>query len=126
MVAGRGRRGRPVDVSEEGGARYRHVGNEGVQSAMRLQRPFDLELAYTQAMMACLLLHPAPQRLCMIGLGGGSIAKFVHRHLPEIQTHVIELNPRVIAAARTMFGLPRDDARLKVEIGDGAVFVGTA
>src|ERR1700691_3480955 len=117
MVAGRGRRGGHVDVSEEGGVRYLHLGNDAVQSAMRLKRPFALELAYTRAMMACLLLHPAPRRLCMIGLGGGSIAKFVHRHLPEIQTHVIELNPRVIGVARTMFGLPVDDARLNVELG---------
>jgi spermidine synthase len=122
----RGRRGGHVGVSEDGGVRYLHLGNDAVQSAMRLKRPYALELAYTRAMMACLLLHPAPQRLCMIGLGGGSIAKFVHRHLPEIQTHVIELNPRVIGVARTMFGLPVDDTRLKVELGDGAVFVGTA
>jgi spermidine synthase len=126
MSIRKSRHGGRVGVSEEGGVRYLHLGNDAVQSAMRISRPFDLELAYTRAMMACLLLHPGPQRLCMIGLGGGSIAKFVHRHLPSIQTHVIELNPRVVAAARTMFGLPRNDTRLKVELGDGAVFVGTA
>jgi spermidine synthase len=125
MRASKGRRGGHVGVSDDDGVRYLHLGNDAVQSAMRIKRPFDLELAYTRAMMACLLLHPAPRHLCMIGLGGGSIAKFVHRFLPEIQTHVIELNPRVIAAARTMFGLPMDDARLQVELGDGAEIVGT-
>jgi len=120
------RRGGHVGVSETGGVRYLHLGNDAVQSAMRLKRPYDLELAYTQAMTVCLLLHPAPRRLCMIGLGGGSIAKFVHRFLPEIQTHVIEVNPRVIVVAHNMFGLPKDDARLRVELGEGAAFVATA
>lgn len=125
MRSNRGRRGGHVDVSEVRGVRYLHLGNDAVQSAMRLKRPFDLELGYTRAMMACLLLHPAPLRLCMIGLGGGSIAKFVHRFIPDIQTQVIELNPRVVAVARTLFGLPMNDARLQVDLGDGAAFVGT-
>jgi spermidine synthase len=46
--------------------------------------------------------------------------------LPTLQSHVIELNPRVIGAARTYFGLPPDDDRLKVEVGDGAEFMCTA
>jgi spermidine synthase len=33
---------------------------------------------------------------------------------------VVELDPRVLAAARTHFALPPDDARLAVELGDGA------
>jgi spermidine synthase len=123
VAARKNRFGGRVEVSEENGVRYLHLGNDAVQSAMRIGRPYALELAYTRAMMACLLLHPAPQRLCMIGLGGGSIAKFAHRYLPALQTHVIELNPRVIGAARAFFGLPANDDRLKVEVGDGAEFV---
>jgi spermidine synthase len=33
---------------------------------------------------------------------------------------VIELDARVVAAARTQFSLPPDDARLEVQVGDGA------
>jgi spermidine synthase len=120
------RRGGRVEVSEEGGVRYLHLGNDAVQSAMRLARPVDLELAYTRAMMACLLLHPGPREFCMIGLGGGSIATFIHRNLPDARIRVVELNREVIAVARSMFGLPQDDARLTVEAGDGALFVASA
>ena len=120
------RGGGRVEVSEERGVRYLHLGNEAVQSAMRIARPFDLELAYTRAMMAGLMLHSNPNSLCMIGLGGGSIAKFVHRRLPRMRVHVVEINPDVIAVARNMFGLPPDDVRLRVELADGARFVATA
>ena len=77
-------------VSEERGVRHLHVGGEAIQSAMRLEDPFALELDYTRCMMAFLLFHAAPRRALMIGLGGGSLAKFFHRRLPALRTRVVE------------------------------------
>jgi spermidine synthase len=114
------RRRRPaLVVSEARGVRQLHVGGEAIQSAMRLEDPWALELDYTRCMMAFLLFHPEPRRAFMIGLGGGSLAKFLHRCFPALRTHVLEQDERVIAAARSLFHLPADDARLKVEHGDG-------
>ena len=106
-------------VSEERGVRHLHVGGEAIQSAMRLEDPFALELDYTRCMMAFLLFHAAPRRALMIGLGGGSLAKFFHRHLHGLRTHVVEYDERVIATARALFQVPPDDARLAIEHGDG-------
>ena len=100
--------------------RHLHVGGEAIQSAMRLEDPYALELDYTRCMMAFLLFHPEPRRALMIGLGGGSLAKFFHRRLPRLRTHVVEYDERVIATARALFHVPADDARLRIEHGDGA------
>ncbi len=97
-----------------------HVGGEAIQSAMRLGDPFALALDYTRCMMAFLLFHPEPQQALMIGLGGGSLPKFFHKHLKKTAVRVIELDARVVAAARAQFSLPPDDARLVVQVGDGA------
>ena len=109
----------PLVVSEERGVRHLHVGGQAIQSAMRLEDPYALELDYTRCMMAFLLFHPAPRRALMIGLGGGSLAKFFHCRLEGLRTRVIEYDERVIAAARSLFHVPADDARLSVEHGDG-------
>ena len=109
----------PLVVSEERGVRHLHVGGEAIQSAMRLEDPFLLELDYTRCMMAFLLFHPDPRRCLMIGLGGGSIAKFFHRRLPALRTHCVEYDDRVIETARALFHVPRNDARLRIEHGDG-------
>lgn len=98
---------------------------EDVQSRMQLRRPDALDLSYTRTMMGFLLFQPAPRRLAMIGLGGGSIAKFCHRHLPRTRIDVIEINPRVIAL-RDEFQVPPDDARFRVIEADGAAFVAEA
>jgi len=108
-----------LTVSEERGVRHLHVGGEAIQSAMRLEDPYALELDYTRCMMAFLLFHPQPRRALMIGLGGGSLAKFFHRRLAGLRTHVVEYDERVIATARALFHVPDDDARLRIEHGDG-------
>jgi spermidine synthase len=96
-----------------------------VQSAMRLTTPNDLELAYTQYMMGFLLFHRTPQDILMIGLGGGSLAKFVYHRLPLTRTVVIEINPRVVALARSYFFVPDDEDRFQVRITEGSEYVGS-
>ena len=109
-----------LTVSEERGVRTLHVGGEAIQSSMRLSDPFALELDYTRCMMSFLLFHPRPRRALKIGLGGGSLVKFFWQRLPGLRTRVVELDERVVRVAREQFHLPADDARLTVEVGDGA------
>ncbi len=113
----------PVEISERNDTRFLHLGGPAVQSAMRLKDPYALELEYTRAMMAFLLFVPDPSDIALIGLGGGSIAKYIHRHLPQSHLTALEINPEVIAAAHAYFMLPPNDARLTVIAGDGAAFV---
>jgi spermidine synthase len=109
-----------IAVSDSRGMRTLHVGGEAIQSSMRLDAPFALALDYTRCMMAFLLFHPTPREALMIGLGGGSLAKFFHRNLRSTRVRVVELDERIVAVSRAQFALPHDDARLAVEIGDGA------
>jgi spermidine synthase len=108
-----------VQISEKQGVRFLHLGGPAVQSAMRLRDPWALELEYTRAMMACLLFCPAPRDMALIGLGGGSLAKFIHRHLPDTRLTALEVNGEVVDAARAFFLLPPDDERLSVRVVDG-------
>src|SRR5688572_25682177 len=110
----------PVAVSDARGVRTLHVGGEAIQSAMRIDDPFALALDYTRCMMGFLLFHPEPREALMIGLGGGSLAKFFHRRLHATRVRVVELDRRIVQTARAHFALPSDDERLTVEIGDGA------
>ncbi len=121
------RRRRPghtaVEISERNGVRYLHLGGPAVQSAMRIKDPYALELEYTRAMLAFLLFKQDPGDIALIGLGGGSLAKYIHRHLPNSHLTALEISPEVVAAARSYFLLPQDDERLTVRTGDGAAYV---
>jgi spermidine synthase len=93
-----------------------------LQSRMRLEKPDSLDVEYTRAMMGFLLFSAQPASIAMIGLGGGSLAKFCHRHLPNSRITVAEINPHVIAL-RDEFCVPPDDKRFRVLRADGAKFV---
>jgi spermidine synthase len=93
-----------------------------IQSRMRIKDPHALDLDYTRTMMGFLLFKPEPVHIAMIGLGGGSLAKFCHRHLPRSRVQVVEINPHVIAL-RDEFHVPPNDGRFTVVQGDGAQFV---
>jgi spermidine synthase len=112
-----------IEVSEQAGVRYLHFGSEWIQGAMRLSRPNALELAYTRDFMAALLLRPEAKRFLLIGLGAGSIAKFIYFFIPESHLTVVEINPRVLHVAREFFTLPEDNNRLDMVIDDGARYV---
>jgi spermidine synthase len=90
---------------------------------MRIADPEDLVLSYTRTMLSFLLFAPEPRRVVNIGLGGGSLAKWLYRNLPRAQQVVVEVNPRVIACARQYFHLPPDGSRLQVIEGDGAQWI---
>src|SRR5579862_6426766 len=92
-----------VYISEKFGVRTLHIGSDTVQSAMRIARPNDLEVAYTRSMMAFLLFQPDPREVLMVGLGGGSLTKFIYHRLPGARIVAIEVNPRVVDVAHQYF-----------------------
>ena len=109
-------------VRDDGTARSLHFTMGELQSRMNLLSPWQLDVDYTRTMMGFLLFKPAPARMAMVGLGGGSLAKFCYRQLPDSRILVVEINPHVIAL-RADFQVPEDDHRFQVIEADGAVFV---
>lgn len=92
------------------------------QSRMVAGDPDRLLIDYTRTMFAALLWQPAPKVLGLVGLGGGSQAKFAYRQLPGTRIEAVDNNPHVVALRRE-FDIPDDDARLAVTIDDGVRFV---
>ncbi|HAF45958.1 MAG TPA: spermidine synthase [Gallionellaceae bacterium] len=116
----------PIDISEEGGVRFLHFGSLWIQGAMRIARPWHLELEYTKEMMTSLLMRDEthfPRKVLLIGLGAASLTKFLYRNYPLSKLTVVEIEPRVVAAARQFFKLPDDPKRLNIVIADGAQYV---
>jgi spermidine synthase len=109
-----------IQISEEKGVRYLHFGSEWVQGAMRVARPWALELEYTRELMLPLLFREAdwPRSVLQVGLGAASVTKFLYRHRPGASITVVEIEPEVVTAAQQFFKLPADK-RISVQIADG-------
>ncbi len=109
---GTGDSGRPY-VMENETYRQLHFARQRPHSVMRLTDPTALVMAYTRKMMAFLLFVPRPERILVLGLGGGSLAKYCYRHLPGASIVVVEPDADVIAL-REAFCIPADDNRLRI------------
>src|SRR5690606_34327702 len=100
-----------ITLSEEAGVRYLHFGSPWVQGAMRIARPYAIEIDYVRDMMAWLLFLAPPERILQLGLGAAALTKYCwHRHRGS-QVTAVERSEAVIASARRDFALPADDAR---------------
>jgi spermidine synthase len=66
-------------IAEDGETRALYFSWAYVQSRMRIEEPVALELCYTRKMMSFLLFHTNPRALLLLGLGGGSLAKYCWR-----------------------------------------------
>ena len=90
------------------------------QSRMARFAPHRLVVPYTRTMLGALVLVPQPRDVGLVGLGGGSQAKFLHRHLRGANIEALEISGDVIALRRR-FRIPDDDARFRVVQADAAL-----
>jgi spermidine synthase len=92
------------------------------ESVINLLDPDDLPLRYAQVMSIATIYPNEPKKILMLGLGGGSISTYLGRSMPEAAITTVEIDPGVINAAKTYFGL-RETERMRYRAGDGRVFL---
>jgi len=92
-------------------------GNHTAQSGWDPNHPEQLAFGYYQALCVGLVLHPAPQRLNLYGLGGGVLARYLLEYT-ELSVQVLDLRPQLAKIARQYFGLDTEHPRLTLHFAD--------
>lgn len=92
-------------------------GNQTAQSGWDPNHPEQLAFGYYQALCVGLVLHPAPRRLNLYGLGGGVLARFLLEYT-ELVVHVLDLRPQLADIAHKYFGLNTEHPRLHLHFAD--------
>lgn len=111
-----------ITVADDGCRRNLYLDGDTLQSSMLLTDPSKLDLEYSQAMMCALLFQPVPRNVLLVGLGGGSLVKFMLEFCPEAKIEVAEINPEVVKVARQFFLLPKNEC-LEITLAPGEVVV---
>ena len=84
--------------------------------------PLVLFLPYSQMMVASVALVTEPKRGLILGHGGGSLAKWLAQHRPELELDIVEFDPAVVRMAETYFDY-RPPATHHVAVKDGRAFL---
>lgn len=107
-----------ITVADDGYRRSLYLDGDSLQSCMLLNEPAGLAMEYSQAMMCALFFQPGPARVLLVGLGGGSLVKFLLAACPAADIEVAEINPEIVEVARHFFYLP-EDQRLRITLAPG-------
>jgi spermidine synthase len=112
-----------VVTEDDRGMRTLSFGTQGVrQSVFKVGDLDHLELPYAPVMVSGLALCPEPKRVLVVGLGGGSIPSFLHKHYPKTRIDAVEIDPVVVEVAKQFFGFSEDET-LKAYVQDGRQFI---
>jgi len=93
-----------------------------IQSQVDLERPSVHMLEYTRLAFCGLLYQPRPQRLLVLGLGGGVIPRHMREVFPDLDIDVVEIDPAIPHVASRFMGFATDD-KLRIHVQDGRMFV---
>ena len=112
-----------ISVTEdENGLRTLRFDNDVRQSVGKVGDPAHLELPYARVMPVGLAMVDEPKRMLIVGLGGGTIPSFLHKHYPRSVIDVVDIDPDVVDVAKRFFGF-REDPTLRAYVNDGRRFV---
>ncbi|MBT9588491.1 fused MFS/spermidine synthase [bacterium] len=110
-----------VVVEQRQGMRTLRFG-ETVQSIYDLKNPNRLVVPYTRTAMVGAVCLGKPQRVLFVGVGGGSMVKYLHRTLPQCEIDAVDLDAEVLRVAGDYFDL-RSDERLHLIAAEGRGFL---
>jgi spermidine synthase len=113
---------RLVEIYDEGDTRALYFGGKFLQSSMSLSAPFSLSLPYTHFMMFTLLLKAELQNVLLIGLGAGSMVRFLHHHFPGCTIDAVDHSSHIIKLAKGYFQLPENE-QVQIHCCDGYSFL---
>jgi len=92
------------------------------QSCRFLENPEHLVFPYARMTLSSLLVQDNPQRILIIGLGGGTLPAVYSHLFPQADIIISEIDEAVLRVAQEYFDFEQTD-RIKVDIGDARVYV---
>ena len=113
-----------IEVWEIGRHRWMTFGKE-VQSIIDLDEPGQLPAPFSRAMLASLMFVETPVSVLLIGMGGGSIARYFHNRDVNIKGDVIEWSATVVDIARKFFDFPDEGKGWKIFNSDARDYLKT-
>ena len=105
-------------------------GKETEESRMSVRAPHRPLLDYVRQMLAATAVWQsqeglAPERILVVGLGGGSLSTALAHHYPEATITSVELEPVVVEAARRQF-FYRESDKVETVVDDTRHFLETS
>lgn len=103
-------------------------GAEARESQIDSASPHVLHFPYLRYMFLSYLFRPEPEKVLIVGLGGGSMVHFLNRYDPRVEVDAVEIDPEVVRIADEYFGVRNrnketDKVQVKIITADGLEYL---
>jgi len=102
--------------------RFNVKNSQSSQSCFLKSNPQSLVFNYTKLLFSALLVNNQPERILIIGLGGGTMSNTLQQIFPQSRIDNVEIDPSVIKVARQYFGFFENE-KVKTYTQDGRIFI---
>lgn len=92
------------------------------QSCIYKSAPHKLVFTYTKFVMSALMFNAQPEKVLIIGLGGGTLSNNLLQLYPDIHIDNVEIDPAVVKVASDYFDFKEND-KVVTYIQDGRIFI---
>ena len=93
------------------------------QSCLYKDNPNKLVFNYTKLLFSSLLLlENPPEKILIVGLGGGTMSNTLHQLYPNAKIENVEIDPAVIKVARQYFSFFENE-NITSKVQDGRIYV---
>jgi spermidine synthase len=96
---------------------------EAIQSAIDIKNPQRLIMHNLQFLLGVLLFMPEPEKILILGIGGGSLVHYFHHYLPGSHITGIEYDAELLEIAHQQLKLPQPSARLDYIVADARDYI---
>ena len=113
-------------VQNKEGMRCLYIGDANqadcIHTCINIYNPDLLEFDYQKFALSSLYAVPKPQKILVLGLGGGTLIKALMDLLPQAKIDVVEINDAIFEVAKEYFSF-KPNVNTSVVISDGYEFV---
>ncbi len=102
--------------------RFSRANSEFSESTINTSNSMELPSSYNRSIMAALAYSPDCKKILMVGLGGGSITRYINTFMPNVDITNVELDRDVIRLAKKYFYI-KEANNFKIIESDGRIYL---
>ena len=110
-----------IRIVQDGMIRGLKFDNNYCQSTVDIINSLKGHFNYIELLFESFVFKSDPRNMLILGLGGGSAPRLIHRFQPNVDINIVELDPAVLDVAQRYFFF--DTTKLPVTISDARAFL---
>ncbi len=115
-----------IRVVEDAAKKERYICTDRgryIYAGLSIEAPEKLALEYAKTTFVSLaFVDRPPKYVLFLGLGSGAMSRYLHKHYPETDIDIVEIDRDIVDIAKRFFHF-EEDKKMSISVEDGRTFI---